>query len=250
MKKLWLFAIAILFSLQSCVTTEEMTVKNDGANDLVLNIDFTDMLDMIPNREKMLNENIKMLNVINGEELSVEQFLDIALLKEKNPEQEKDSILKANPKLLKDTENLRFKVELTDIKGILQFIIKTKNISELNKSLASLKQLNEVMAKYTKDNKMLFESQAPEFFTESRFEQTKKMFKRKVEATSSVKNSTLGIMGTMFSYKLKVNFNQPIVSVSYPDAVISSDRKSFQKTFSLAKIIDNPKILEYTVEFK
>ena len=250
MKKILVLAVALLLSLQSCVTTEELTVTNSGKNDLVLDIDFTDMLDMIPNKEKMFNENLKMLNVINGEELTVEQFLDIALIKEQNAEQKKDSILKANPKLLRETEHLRFKIDLTEVKGNFQFIIRTKNLTELNKSLVSLKNINEVLAQSAKDDKMLAESQAPNFFTDSKFEQTKKTFKRKVEINSAVSNNSFGVMAAMFSYKIKVHFDQPIVSVSYPDAIISNDRRSFEKTFALTKVIENPKILEYIVDFK
>lgn len=251
MKKILVLTVALFLSLQSCVTTEELTVTNSGKNDLVLDINFTDMLDMIPNKEKMFNENLKMLNVINGEELTVEQFLDIALIKEKNAEQKKDSILKANPKLLKETEHLRFKIDLTEVKGNFQFIIRTKNLTELNKSLASLKDINEIIAQSTKDeNIMSSENQAPNFFTSSKFEQTKKTFKRKVEANSTINNKNFSeMMAAMFSYKIKVHFDQPILSVSYPDAIISTDRKSFEKTFAFTKVIEDPKILEYTVEF-
>lgn len=57
-------------------------------------------------------------------------------------------------------------------------------------------------------------------------------------------------MAAMFSYKMKVNFEQPIKSVSYSDALISQDGKSFVKEFKMSDIIANPKILEYKVELK
>ncbi|MBB1150343.1 MULTISPECIES: hypothetical protein [unclassified Myroides] len=247
MRKLIGLAIAIGFMLQSCVTTEEVTVKKEGNITFSLDMDFSELLKTMPSTNATSGDVKKALDLINGEELSVEQLLDISLLESKNPEQKKDSILKANPDLLKKTQNIRMRVMMNDSVGNIALKVLGKNVDDLNKSLRNLDELSALGENNGK------KMDAPAFVKASMFELKKKSFQRKVEMKSGDLQKSLGEMGqmaAMFTYQLKVNFEQPIKSVSYTDALISQDGKSFVKTFKMSEIIDNPRVLEYTVELK
>lgn len=247
MKKLIGLAIAMGFMLQSCVTTEEVTVKKEGNITYAMDMDFSELLQTMPTANATSGDVKKALDLINGEELSVEQLLDISLLESKNPEKKKDSILKANPDLLKKTENIRMRVMMNDSVGNIALKVIAKSANDLNTSLKNLDQLSALGESNGK------KMDAPAFVKASVFETKKKSFSRKVEVkVEELKNSMgeMGQMAAMFTYKIKVNFDQPIKSVSYQDALISQDGKSFVKTFKMSEIIDNPRILEYTVELK
>ncbi|WP_413511932.1 hypothetical protein [Myroides odoratus] len=248
MKKLVGLLIAIGFMFQSCVTTEEITVKKAGDLTYTMDMDFSELLQAMPNANNTMSKDMKSaLNLINGEELSIEQVLDLSLLESKNPEQKKDSILKANPNLLKNTENLRLRVRMNDSIGNIALKIVAKNAKDLNTSLMNLTELKSLGSGQTK------QLDAPEFVKNSKFESSKKSFQRKVELKPNEVEKSLGEMGqmaAMFTYKIKVNFEVPIKSVSYPDALIAQDGKSFVKTFKMSDIIANPKVLEYKVELK
>ncbi len=248
MKKLIGLAVVMGFMLQSCVTTEEVTVKKDGAITYAMDMDFSELLQTMPSANGGMSGDVKKaLDLINGEELSVDQLLDISLLESKNPEQKKDSILKANPDLLKKTENLRMRVMMNDSIGNIGLKVIAKNASELNTSLANLKELS---ALGEGNGKKL---DAPEFVKHSTYDWKKKTLQRTISVKPEDAAKSLGEMGqmaAMFTYRIKVSFEQPIKSVSYQDAMISQDGKSFVKEFKMSDVIANPKILEYKVELK
>ena len=247
MKKIIGLAVAMGFMFQSCVTTEEVTVKKEGAITYAMDMDFSELLKTMPNANATSGDVKKALDLINGEELSVAQLIDISLLESKNPEQKKDSILKANPDLLKNTENLRMRVMMNDTIGNIGLKIIAKNAEDLNNSLVNLEKLS---ALGEGEGKKL---DAPEFVKQSKFEWKKKTLQRSISVKSEDISKGLGEMGqmaAMFTYRIKVNFEQPIKSVSYQDAMISQDGKSFVKEFKMSDIINDPKVLEYKVELK
>lgn len=248
MKKVIGLMVAFGFLFQSCVTTEEVTVKKEGAITYAMDMDFSELLQTMPSSANGMSKDVKKaLDLINGEELTVEQLLDISLLESKKPEQKKDSILKANPNLLKKTENLRVRVMMNDSIGNIGLKISAKNASDLNTSLVNLSELS---ALGEGNGKKL---DAPEFVKKSKFEWKKKSLQRTLSVKPEELQKGLGEIGQMagmFTYRIKVNFEQAIKSVSYPDALIAQDGKSFVKEFKMSDVINNPKVLEYTVELK
>lgn len=247
MKKVVGLLIALGFLFQSCVTTEEMSVKKEGSIEYTLDIDFSELLTAMPMENATSKEMKKALDLVNGEELSVEQILDLSLLESKNAEQKKDSILKANPNLLKKTENLRLRMMMNDSIGNIALKVIAKNAADLNTSLNNLEELSALGDGKAK------KLETPEFVKKSKFEWKKKTFKRTISVKPEDMQKGLGELGqmaAMFTYRLKVNVEQPIKSVSYEDAVIAKDGKSFVKTFKMLDIIADPKILEFTVELR
>ncbi|MGG5506227.1 MULTISPECIES: hypothetical protein [unclassified Myroides] len=247
MKKLIGLAVVMGFMFQSCVTTEEVTVKKDGAITYAMDMDFSELLQTMPNANSMSGDVKQALDLINGEELSVGQLLDISLLESKNPEQAKDSILKANPDLLKKTENLRVRVMMNDSIGNIGLKVIAKSASDLNTSLANLEELRTLGEGNGK------KLDAPEFVKQSKYNWKKKTLQRTISVKPEDAAKSLGEMGqmaAMFTYRIKVSFEQPIKSVSYQDAMISQDGKSFVKEFKMSDVIENPKVLEYKVELK
>ncbi|WP_158962663.1 hypothetical protein [Myroides fluvii] len=247
MKKVIGLVMAFGFLFQSCVTTEEVTVKKEGAITYAMDMDFSELLQAMPNSNSMSKDVKKALDLINGEELSVEQLLDISLLESKNPEQKRDSILKANPDLLKKTENLRVRVMMNDSIGNVGLKIRAKNASDLNASLINLVELSALGEAGTK------KLDTPEFVKNSKFDFKKKTLHRTISVKSEDLQKGLGELGQMagmFTYRIKVNFEQPIKTVSYQDATISQDGKSFIKEFKMSDVMNDPKILEYKVELK
>ncbi|WP_286443014.1 MULTISPECIES: hypothetical protein [unclassified Myroides] len=247
MKKVIGLIVAFGFLFQSCVTTEEVTVKKEGAITYGLEMNFSELLQAMPNSNGMSKDVKKALDLINGEELTVEQLLDLSLLESKKPEQKKDSILKANPNLLKKTENLRARVMMNDSVGNIALKIIAKNASDLNTSLINLEELSALGEGNTK------KLDTPEFVKNSKFEWKKKTLQRTISVKPEDLQKGLGELGQMagmFTYRIKVNFEQPIQSVSYADALIAQDGKSFVKEFKMSEVVANPKILEYKVELK
>lgn len=247
MKKVVGLMIVLGFLFQSCVTTEEMSVKKEGSIDYTLDMDFSELLKAMPMENTTSKEMKKALDLVNGEELSVEQIMDLSLLESKNAEQKKDSILKANPDLLKKTENLRLRVLMNDSIGNIALKVIAKNATHLNTSLENLEALSALGDGKAK------KLDAPEFVKKSKFEWKKKAFKRTIAVKPEDLQKGLGELGqmaAMFTYRIKVNVEQPIKSVSYEDAVIAKDGKSFVKTFKMSDVVSNPKILEFNVELK
>jgi len=247
MKKVVGLFVALGFLFQSCVTTEEMSVKKEGSIEYTLDMDFSELLKAMPMENTSSKEMKKALDLLNGEELTVEQILDLSLLDSKNAEQKKDSILKANPDLLKKTENLRLRVMMNDSVGNIALKILAKNATDLNVSLENLETLSALGESNAK------KMEAPEFIRKSKFEWKKKAFKRTIDVKPEELQKGLGDLGqmaAMFTYRIKVHVEQPIKSVSYQDAVMAKDGKSFVKTFKMSDLVANPKLLEFTVELK
>lgn len=247
MKKVVGLFVALGFLFQSCVTTEEMSVKKEGSIEYTLDMDFSELLKAMPMENTSSKEMKKALDLLNGEELTIEQILDSSLLDSKNAEQKKDSILKANPDLLKKTENLRLRVMMNDSVGNIALKVLAKNATDLNVSLENLETLSALGESNAK------KMEAPEFIRKSKFEWKKKAFKRTIDVKPEELQKGLGDLGqmaAMFTYRIKVHVEQPIKSVSYQDAVMAKDGKSFVKTFKMSDSVANPKLLEFTVELK
>jgi len=250
MKKIYLLFLGVALSLQSCVTKEEIYVKDNGAVDYSFKMDFKELLQSVPDKKAIFKGDADKIEMLSGQEFTVEQLIEFAMLKEKNGEQKKDSIIKANKELFDGTKNIRFMVNVKDSLADFNFKVNAKDIADLNQSLLNINKLTEKTRDFEKGKK----SNTPMLLKDSKYSLSSKGFERKLIVDEAVKedkqSNEMGGMEGMFTYILKTTFEKPIKSVSYPDAVISKDGKSFEKKFSMTEIIENPKVLEYKVEFK
>ncbi|MDR0227744.1 MAG: hypothetical protein LBI72_01555 [Flavobacteriaceae bacterium] len=249
MKKIYLLILGVALSLQSCVTKEEIYVKDNGALDYAFKMDFKELLQSVPDKKAIFKGDADKIEMLSGQEFTIEQLIEFAMLKEKNGEQKKDSIIKANKELFESTKNIRFMVNMKDSLADFNFKVTAKDINDLNQSLLNINKLTEKTRDFEKGKK----SNTPMLLKDSEYSLTSKSFERKLiaeEVKNDKKASDMGGMEGMFTYILKTTFDKPIKSVSYQDAVISKDGKSFEKKFSMTEIIENPKVLEYKVEFK
>lgn len=245
MKKIYLLFLGIALTLQSCVTKEEIHVKDNGAVEYIFNVNFTELLSSVPDKKEIFKGSADKLELLSGQEFSIDQILDLAMLNEKNGAHKKDSILKANKALFDSTKNIRFMTNLNDSLNDFNIKISARDVSELNTSLMNIQKISEEAKKLEGNSK------SPNFMVESKYNLTSKVFERKVIAKEKAKKeNSMGGMEAMFQYFLIAKFERPIKSVSFKDAKISSDGKSFEKIFSMLEIMDDPKVLEYTVEFK
>ncbi|AJA69105.1 hypothetical protein HX057_13980 [Myroides odoratimimus] len=250
MKKIYLFLLGLSLSLQSCVTKEEMYVKDNGAVDYTFKMDFKELLQNVPDKNAIFKGDAEKLELISGQELSIDQILDFAMLKEKNGEQKKDSIIKANKELFDNTKNVRFMINMKDSLADFNLKVIAKDMADLNQSLINI---NKITDKTSELDKKQNGKKQPPLLVESQYSLDSKQFERKVsvkDTEEAKKANEMGGMEAMFTYVLKTSFDKKIKSVSYEDAVISKDGKSFEKRFSMSDIIANPKVLEYKVEFK
>ncbi|MGL4584741.1 MAG: hypothetical protein ACRCVU_17375 [Flavobacterium sp.] len=250
MKKIYLFLLGLTLSLQSCVTKEELYVKDNGAIDYTFKMDFKELLQSVPDKNAIFKGDADKIALISGQELSIDQILDFAMLKEKNGAFKKDSIIKANKELFDNTKNVRFMVNMKDSLADFNLKVNAKDIADLNQSLINI---NKITEKSNEFDKKKDSKKQPPLLVESKYSLSSKQFERKVVTKGEDKTKDMGELGAMagmFSYVLKVSFDKPIKSVSIKDAKISSDNKSFEKTFSMTEIVANPKVLEYQVEFK
>lgn len=170
MRKLIGLVVAMGFMLQSCVTTEEVTVKKEGSITYSIDINFSELLKTVPNMNSTSGDVKKALDLVNGEELTIEQLLDLTVLESKNSEQMKDSILKANPDLLEKTKNIRLRIRMNDSIGNVAFKVIAKNAPELNTSLVNFDELTKIGESSGK------KMEAPEFVRKSKFDWKKKAF--------------------------------------------------------------------------
>ncbi|MCC9042877.1 hypothetical protein LNQ81_09335 [Myroides sp. M-43] len=250
MKKIYLFLLGLSLSLQSCVTKEELYVKDNGAIDYNFKMDFKELLQSVPDKNAIFKGEGDKIALISGQELSVDQILDFAMLKEKNGAFKKDSIIKANKELFDNTKNVRFMINMKDSLADFNLKVNAKDITDLNQSLINI---NKITEKTNELDKKKDSKKQPPLLVESNYSLSKKQFERKVVTKGEDKAKDMGELGAMagmFSYVLKVNFDKPIQSVSLEGAKIAEDKKSFEKTFSMTDIVANPKVLEYKVEFK
>lgn len=252
MKKIYLMFIGIGLFFQSCVMKEEMNVNSNEEFEFNYSINFSELLQSAGELKSVTKGADGFVGMINGKELSLEELLDLSLINEKNPEVKKDSIMKVDADFFETTKNIRLKATLNDSIGDITFKFKAKGVEELNKTISSLQKIEEKTAALNsskQDNQM---GSGPMFLDDAVFSFKKNTFERKVNVKTKKEEEPkeAGGMEGFFTYKIIVNFDKPIKKVSYEDAEISSDGKSFTKTFSLTELMENPALLEYKVELK
>lgn len=247
-----MLCMLMVVSLQSCVMKEEIHVNRKGNIDYSFNLDFSELMKFSPDAKDSMQKDMgKALDFFNGKELTIEQYLDLALAKEENGQEKKDSLLAEHPDLFKNLDNVLIKFVMNDSVGDVNFRIDAEDSDQLNKTFAQLEELSKVTKDKENPSKdaMDFNSVVSE---KTYYESSKKVFERKVKEvdTAEMKKTNMGGMDKMFTYIVKVSFDRKIKSVSYPDAVISADGKSFTKEFKVGDIMEDPTILGYKVKLK
>lgn len=252
MKKVYLLLIAVSLFFQSCVMTEEMNVFENEEFEFKYSVNFSELMQSAGELKSMTNGANGFIDLISGNELSLEELLELSLMNEENAAEKKDSILKVDADFFETTKNIRLKATLNDSIGDITFKFKAKGIEELNNTIKSLKQLEEKTAALNGSNKATQTMGTPMFLDNAEYSFKKNMFERKVnlKAKKEETQKEAGGMEGFFIYKIVVNFDKPIKKVSYEDAEISDDGKSFTKTFSLTELMENPALLEYKIELK
>lgn len=254
MKKVYLLLIGMGLFFQSCEMKEELNVSSNEEFEFNYSINFSELLQSAQGGKNSFTGGDGFLNEINGKELTMEEFLDVSLRNEKDPKAMKDSIMKADADSYERAKNVRFKATLNDTVGDITLKFKGKGIEELNNSLHSLNRINETTSSLESSKKEEGVNNTPMFFENAVFSYKRNIFERKVKVDKKEKETKKeeegGGMEGFFTYKIVVNFDRPIKKVSYDDAEISEDGKSFIKTFSMIELIEHPELLEYKVELK
>lgn len=250
MKKVYLLLVGAVVLFQSCVMKEDIHVNKKGEVNYQFNINFSELMKMAPEGKASMGKDAeKAVDFFNGEEVTIDQYLDAILLKEENKEFKKDSLKSAHPEIFKNLETLRLQFTLNDSIGDLNFKLDAKNVEELNNSLTGLEQIGHLVEKSDPNVKQNMSINSA-ISDNTYYEFEKNIFERKIKTTESNKKQETTGMEEMFSYVMTVSFDKPIKSVSYKDAEISKDGKSFTKKLSMGEIIKNPSVLAYKVELK
>lgn len=236
------------FFMQSCQFKEEIKVSKKGEIDYTYLVDFSTMVDMMGKSEveKMMSES---KNFFNHPPVSLYQILSSKGSDEKS-QQQLDSIYKVHPKLEGIAKKVMVKSVIDQNTGQIYFTFKSDNYKQLNEDIRDLQQIfqadNSSAPKGPSSDGMWVTTASEYFFNQKEF--TRKLA-TKADKQLEQELSKMGNLNIM-EYQLKVSFDHPIKSVSYPQAQISSDRKSFTQSFSLQQVIEDPKILEFEVKFK
>ncbi len=252
MKKVYLLLIGMGLFFQSCEMKEELNVSSNEEFEFNYSINFSELLQSAQGGMSSFTGGDDFMNTINGKELSMEEFLDLSLRNEKDAKAKKDSIMRVDADLFENTKNIRFKATLNDSIGDITLKFKANGIDELNSSIQNLNKISKTTSSLDSSKKEGSMNNTPMFFENAEFHFKKNVFERKVKVDKKkeeIKKEAGGMEG-FFTYKLVVNFDRPIKKVSYDDAEISEDRKSFIKTFSLTELMEHPTLLEYKVELE
>lgn len=252
MKKIFLLFIGMGLFFQSCEMKEELNVSSNDEFEFNYSINFSELLKSSQGGMSSFTGGDNFSDLFNGKELSMEEFLDLSLKNEKDGKAKKDSIMKADADLYEHAKNIRFKATLNDTIGDVTLKFKAKGIDELNSSIQNLKKINKTANSLESSKNDESMNSTPMYFENAVFISKKNEFERKVKfdkKKEEVEKEKSGMEG-FFTYKIIVNFDRPIKKVSYEDAEISEDGKSFIKTFSLVELMEDPSLLAYKVELK
>ncbi|MHC5354013.1 hypothetical protein ACYSNX_07500 [Myroides sp. LJL115] len=236
------------FFMQSCQLKEEIKVNKKGEIDYTYLVDFSAMVDMMGQSavEKMVSES---KDFFNQPPVSLEQVLASKGADEKSKEQ-LDSIYKVHPNLKQLAKKVKMSAVMQENTGQIYFTFKSDNYKQLNEDIRDLQQIfqadNSGNSQGSANDQMWVTTASEYFYNQKKF--TRKL-PTQADQQLSQELSTMGNIN-MMEYQIKMSFDQVIKSVSYPEARISSDGKSFTHIFSLQQVFENPKVLEFEVEFK
>lgn len=238
---LW-YGLCLLLVLQSCVLKEDIYVSNSGEVDYKMEIDYHQLVENFGSAEveKMLDQSG---GFINQEPVTILEFFKESNKDKPEGQKELDSLMQSNPELKKIFNTVEIASVLKPEQANTYFEFKSKNIADFNQTLKSLLALSEL------GNSAQTNSNDPLSWINknSIYSLHKNVFKREIDL-GEVDTKMDGANLNMMQYEIKVSFDKRIKKVSYPDALLSQDGKSFIKTFDLTQVLNDPSVLQYSVE--
>lgn len=244
MKHLAITFVSILsLLLVSCQFTEEITFQKNGSGLYKLKIDMGELMSGLPSQDK---DTVKAKEKIDSI-IYIKDILDAY----------KDSINtltpaeKAQLEAIKDMR-IHMIVDDENSKMNMNFLLDFKDVSDLHNIKEKVELASKLQEKKN-DTKTNLENH------EVQYEFSKKKFARKVTMKDmsveeqeafdkQQENNQMFMKGSMYS--LVYHFPRKIKSTTLKGAEISRDRKTLRYTIALDEIIQDPKLLDFTVKFK
>lgn len=259
--KQFLLAIASIFLLTSCNFTEEITFKEDGSGEFIMNYDMSEVMKMM---EEMGGEKKddgkkkrKMDSIIYFKDMLVEKADSIATLpleeqtKLKNLE---DIVIKMKMDEGTGLFNIGFGSTFTSLKELPEALAKIEDAKKMSsENNSSFGQMGESAVAKASENMFEYVDFAYDgkFFSRS----IKKDFKQSAEDMETLESeiNEMGDSKTMFeamSYSLVYNFPKKIKSVDNKNAVISEDKKSVTIKMNFIEMIKSPELMTLDVQLE
>jgi hypothetical protein len=249
MKKLLLLAISIaLFS--SCEIKEEITFNKDGSGEYQMLIDMGRFLEFGKKMDSKKKDSLSKEKkpVVKDSLFKFSDFLN----------ENKDSIAnlpKKERELLKGLEDVIVKIHMDEPKGemTVAYFYPFQKPSDLTNIMQRFEKIENNSKKTGLAEDFL--NNLPKTSVEYKF--SKKKFHRKVKVLKTKnedekteqENKKIKEILPMFHYKLVYHFPKKIKSVSYKDALLSTDGKTLIIDIPFDKIAENPKLLDFEVKF-
>jgi hypothetical protein len=244
--------IIVLFGavlLASCNFTENLEINDDGTGNFSVEMDGSSLMTMTGNKLGKISNKTAIDSTIS--------FKELLTLK-------KDSIAKLSPKEqqeLKKIENFVMHIKMDANRKQFLFSARTpfQKVSEIENIMGSLKALKNLKGKSTQDHLLLpvgddfgdNNSKLSFTYSGSNFSRTAKLLHKK-EAIKPEADS-LGMIKMIFAssnYTLKYHFPKRVKTVSNPNALFSSDKKTITVEYPFLDYMDNPDKLNLKVEFE
>lgn len=276
LKKIFALLIVIV-TLNSCTITEEVVVSENGEFEYVEKIDASQLAAIM--NSTSLEEKIKY-NQISNTEYSYYDFIKV--IEELGGERTKSNF--KNLSLYKDElstiDFVKLRLDLRD-KFTIEIINRTKSVDEFNtkskiieETFADIKVKEEQRVadelsekkrkrKKTKDNNYLLFTDNPMsmltsstyYYNGTNFTKTidVEKFSKDLNSKDNVDEEVKQLMAGMLKqikFKYKYTFPKKIKSIDIPEAMFSTDGKSFVKEYSLDEILNTPTSGNFKVELE
>jgi hypothetical protein len=263
-----LFLVGVLFAFSSCSITEKIVFNEDNSGQLSYVIDGSKMLSMIGSSFKEEDKKAKKKKSKKGDNFSKD--IDSTFTFKEIFESKKDSIAKLTPEQqekIKKMENFSVRMVMNEEKELFNYTLFTdfKNTSEINdiiSPLESMKTLNPSGKSLGSKGDMLVDNSSSSFLydgkvfkkiivnkAEDNSLKDPEMVQQEEEMMKSLQESMKMIYDESY-YKVEYQFPKPIKKVSYPNAVLSDDRKTVTIQFSLKEYAEHPENLSLEVELE
>ncbi len=247
------FLLSLTLSLTSCQFSENLNINEDGSGTLSIDFDGSGVMQMMGAKLSEEKEHVKMDTIFNFKE-----FMD----------SKKDSISKLpkdKQEALKQLENYQMKMQMDTetLKMNFSMFVNFDNVNEITDAYNNYMKGYEIATKNSealKDNKAM-KSKDDETGTTSptktSYSYTSNSFSRKTEIldkeayTKSI-DSLAGMEAFMGAskYKLNYHFAKKVKSVSDSTALFSADRKTITLEKSYMEYLNNPSLMDITIEFE
>jgi len=252
MKKLLLLIIGLTL-MTSCQMTEEVTFDKKGSGTYSFNVDMGQMMAMMKDMGKE-NDSLK----VDKKSEKKDTIILVSDILEKNKDSIKN-LSKEEKEVLYALKDAKIHIDLDETKGkmLMQYIMPFKSVNDLSNINDKLKKLNSLNKKKNGNNIDEIEKSMPNAKVSYTFNKHK--FRRMVikqtakpKEKDSVKkdDAKMQQMLGMFKYKLVYHFPYRIKSVSFKDALLTSDGKTLIIEMPMDKLVENPKLLDFEVKFE